>query len=801
MFRRNLQVFSIIASILMLFVLMNITGCSSKSVSNELSTSTDITVVVNPPSVTIGNTSVIEATLREGSLAIPNQIVAFSVAPSTAGYFSPATDTSDVDGAVATVFTATTTGEATLTVSVLGSSLERSTGITITEEEQEGTGNLNMNISPSLLLANGEDTATLTITVRDVNGEPAPDSTLIFLAAGEKFDDIDGNGYWSNGIDSVIYDANANGIWDAVGFISSTAFTTGGAGVAMVNFVSGNDAQTVYIKATVNDNGISGHVESSIQLNPNAAINSIYLASDSMSLSVKQTGGIETGTIRAICYDYNGDVVPEGLSVNFRILDGPGGGEHLGNVGYGPYVAQTNNQGVATVTIHSGTVSGTIRIRADADTVLSNATQVLVSAGPPKYIVVGAFDCNVDYWDNVGNEVRITAVVSDTFLNPVNDSTVVYFSTDEGTMKSHEERTTEHEGIAKTIWFAGNNVATADGRVLIYAETAGGTVADTSVFYNTHFIDSIGLSINIPNSMNADGKEKVEVQVSGYDLNRNPVISGSRFEGFSPLLKVSSGVFENGCGAASDFSTIQSVLLDADRSLTGGNDDGIGAVTTVSFRADDGGGGVTTHTINLLTGKTFRKNCTITAVPTTADYDAEVRIEIEYADSWGNPLGDHTLVPTVNNGATVLPATAETDAGGYAEFIITMPAAATGAESVTISIDDTDPLGGITLSKQVTINTNPILNATPTALGFGAVTTNLTFNLINSGSGGTIIWTISDDKTWITTDLAAGTTTTETDIITVTVDRSGLVAGDYTGLISVSSDAGTAAVSVDITVP
>ena len=79
----------------------------------------------------------------------------------------------------------------------------------------------------------------------------------------------------------------------------------------------------------------------------------------------------------------NENNVPEGIVVNFQIISGPGGGERLGNVGYGPYPAVTNAQGVATAPFHSGTASGTVRIRAYADTVLSNATQVLISAGPP----------------------------------------------------------------------------------------------------------------------------------------------------------------------------------------------------------------------------------------------------------------------------------------------------------------------------------------------------------------------------------------------------------------------------------
>ena len=216
------------------------------------------------------------------------------------------------------------------------------------------------------------------MTVRDALGQAAPESTAVKLTAGEKFVDNDGNGYWSAGVDSLVYDANANGIMGCSWVIVSAAYTDAN-GVVTTKYYAGNDALTVYIKATVDDKGITGFAEVPLQLTPNATVNSIYLASDSMNLSVKQTGGIESGTIRAVAYDINGNAVPEGLPNQFRHYRWPGGGEHLANRRRLRTVSVRYKQpGCATVSVHSGTVSGTIRIRAYADTVLSNATQVMV---------------------------------------------------------------------------------------------------------------------------------------------------------------------------------------------------------------------------------------------------------------------------------------------------------------------------------------------------------------------------------------------------------------------------------------
>jgi hypothetical protein len=519
---------------------------------------------------------------------------------------------------------------------------------------------------------------------------------LVKIAGGEKFVDVDENGYWSQGIDSLVFDANSNGQWDAIGLIPSTALISGGAGTAVVNYISGNDALTVYIKATVDDNGIMGSTDASLQLSPDATINSIYLASDSINLVVKQTGGIESALLYATGYDINANAVPEGLTINFIITDGPGGGEHLGTVGYGPYQAITNSQGIASVTIHSGTVAGTIRIRAYVDTVLSNATQVMVSAGPPAQIVVGSEFCNIDYWDDVGEKVGIVAVVSDVYMNPVNDSTVVYFTTDEGTMKSHEERTKDLEGIATTKWISGTNVPTADGRVLIIAETAGGTVVDTSMFFNSHIPDTL-IVVGVPAFMPADGITKAVVFISGFDFNGNPVVGGTSFKADAYYLNVSGGTLENGCYSSSDRIKITSVTLKTDNSLTGGNDDGIGAYDVVIYWS--GAVAVSSFNVTLTTGNAYRGNSIING-PSSAGLGEIVYYSVTIKDRFGNPLGDHTLNMTASGG-TVSGATQETDGYGEANgFIWTAPAT---AGDYTITVTDTDPRGGIVLTKTVTV--------------------------------------------------------------------------------------------------
>jgi len=429
-------------------------------------------------------------------------------------------------------------------------------------------------------------------------------------------------------------------------------------------------------------------------------INSIYLSADSMNLVVKSTGGIESATIRATGLDIHGNSVPEGTPISFVITAGPGGGEHLDTLGLGPVVVETDGFGMATVVLHSGVRSGTVRIRASAnDTVLSNAAQIMVSAGPPKYIACAAEFCNIDYWGITGNMVNVIAVVSDTFHNPVNDSTLVYFTTDEGTMVSHLTRTEDLQGIARTLWISGypsNPYPIPDGDVWIIAETAGGTVKDSTMFLNT-WTPSYFLVSGVPDSMYADGSSEATVYITGWDLNDNPVIHGTAFEGDAGFLSIEEGTFEYACGGvAADRVTITSVNLELDYSTPGGQDDGVGAFDTVEYWKY---GAYYSKVVVLNTGSAYSSLSSVggntsVKVGETAMIDAMIK------DRWGNPLGDHTLVATYPGTGIAGPGTKETNEYGEAYGFSWTPAD-TGTFNVFIT--DTDPRGGVVMSAEISV--------------------------------------------------------------------------------------------------
>jgi hypothetical protein len=56
---------------------------------------------------------------------------------------------------------------------------------------------------------------------------------------------------------------------------------------------------------------------------------------------------------------------------------------------------------------------------------------------------------------------------------------------------------------------------------------------------------------------------------------------------------------------------------------------------------------------------------------------------------------------------------------------------------------------------------------------------NQTLNITNTG-GGTLSWTISQNPSWLTISPTSGTTTTETDMVTMSINIASLTTNTYT---------------------
>lgn len=703
---------------ILIMLMLVLTGCDRTpepiSSGGGGSDSTNLSQpTLSPASISDGGTSIVEITVTNAvGAVIAGETVIFAVNPANGGTFNPSSAVTDANGIASTIFSASQTG--TLQISgAIGVYTSVYNNLSVAAAGQVNTGNLTIETSPSLLTADGASSSTVIIRVADDQGNPAPDSTSVKLTAGERFIDMDNNGYFTAGVDTLEVDYNGNNSWDPIGIIPALAYTEGG--TCAVTYTAGTEATTAYLKATVTGaSAFSGSVEVSMQLTPDAAIFSIDLSVDEPGIQVQSTGGIEMTNLRAVCFDVNGNTVPEGVDVSFMITDGPGGGENLAGSGLGPVVAKTNSLGEAYVPLWSGTISGTIRARATAGSVLSNATFVAVHAGPPYYIMVGVEKCNLPGWNTVNMTNDITAVVSDYYNNPVQKNTTVYFTVDEGVMQAYST-TTDYTGVAGAIFRTG--APQTDGVVQVIAETSGGQLADTTIFFNTFVPSTISISMNDQTAL-ADGETQLKFSSDIRDLNGNFVVSGSAVEAEAIYGDAAAEGTSDGCLFSISDGIYTAPTLEQDFSLTGANDDGIGAIDVITLLS-----GFTSSTVvcTLLTSVANTDASSI-GVESSIPFDATGNVvQVIVKDRYNNPLGDHTMVATISVG-TITVATDETDGFGEANaFRFDAPSQpppdtviSGGDTTITIfstvsailTITDTDALGGIVLTAPISFHDN-----------------------------------------------------------------------------------------------
>jgi PKD repeat protein len=121
-----------------------------------------------------------------------------------------------------------------------------------------------------------------------------------------------------------------------------------------------------------------------------------------------------------------------------------------------------------------------------------------------------------------------------------------------------------------------------------------------------------------------------------------------------------------------------------------------------------------------------------------------------------------------------------------------------GDYTAKLTVTDNDRTEGY-CEETITVSeapSQPLLCTTPDppSHNFGSVPeeeiTFWSFDITNCG-GGTLTWTVSDDRAWITVNPLSGSTTTGIDTVTVTINTAGLSVGIHTGHVTVNSNDGS----------
>jgi len=103
-------------------------------------------------------------------------------------------------------------------------------------------------------------------------------------------------------------------------------------------------------------------------------------------------------------------------------------------------------------------------------------------------------------------------------------------------------------------------------------------------------------------------------------------------------------------------------------------------------------------------------------------------------------------------------------------------------------------------SVSVDVEENPVLSVVPSELDFKSEAVEKIIEIRNSGSG-TLSWSIFENLRWLELNTLSGKITSDTELISVKVNRTGLKIGDYNGKIKVLSNGGNHVLNVSLIVP
>ncbi len=675
-------------------------ACSGVTKSDSTATLQD--VEVTPAILAEGETAVVEVLVTNANGdPLANATVYLFAEPNVAGVFSSSVVETNGDGIGTAIFTATTEGSVVISARVEGNQTTLTKNVVI--ESGTGGGNLDghiiLSITPALVQADGFSTAIINALVSNGQGDPVSNGSVIKFVAGEKFADINGDGIWTNNIDTLIFDLDSDDLWDPIGSIDATVTTVDGQ--AVTTYTAGSTAGVVYIKATGGQPGSHFSAEVALSLTSNDSVHSISLTPSWQTVQVRGTGGIEFSQLTAATFDAKGNPAPQGREIEFLITAGPGGGEAINGDPVGPVSAITDANGVAAVTLNAGSASGTVRVLARSGAVVTAATQLTIRSGPPAYISIGASDCNVPSILTVNATNDVVALVVDQWGNEVPDSTSVWFGCEQGLIEGADATNPSitQRGTAHTTWHSG--APKNDGYVWYWAQTSGGTVVDTSFFYESGGA-AYGTFLAWPDTLFADNKDKGEVVIDVRDANGVFVDDGYIVEVGADIGIINDGAAHDGCFSSVYVGDYVAGILDLDYHVTI-PDDGIGAIATITARSGGFYGFNGSVEVVLRTGAAYSKT-SIVDVPASMVYGTSAPIEIQIKDRWGNPLGGHLVEVTCNSGGTISGSPQYTNeygvAGGY-EFIASNNQSFTEA---LIVVRDLDPnYGGIAITKIVSL--------------------------------------------------------------------------------------------------
>jgi hypothetical protein len=262
--------------------------------------------------------------------------------------------------------------------------------------------------------------------------------------------------------------------------------------------------------------------------------NIVLLSVSSSAISVAGTGENENAAFEFEVRDANGRPVDieNQTEVRFAFGSQPDGGEFLE-----PMTALTNEAGIATTNLTSGTVAGVTQVvaeftRADGAVIQSRPVGISIESGLPDQDHFAVATDNLNVPGNVLNvQNGITALAGDRYGNVVQPGTVVYFTTDGGVIQGSAP--TNDLGSANVTMLTGSPFPEhpdfGPGFATVRARTANDN--DETIETSTVVLFSLAPQIGItPAQVNVENGGSQTFTYTVSDIHGNPMVGGTSIE-------------------------------------------------------------------------------------------------------------------------------------------------------------------------------------------------------------------------------------------------------------------------------
>ena len=468
----------------------------------------DISVGADPTSIpSDGSTySLITATLTDGfgNPAPKGTQVTFTT---TLGVFSNGQKSHtvilpDTTGIMTNLLTGTTGGTASITVSAAGVTSDPVTVVI----GSGGPSSIDLRANPAETPADGVSPSTLTATVKCVNGDDAPDGTVVNFS-----------------------------ITSGTGVLSAPSASTS-AGKASVTLTSG----------VIGSVSVKAEVASIPTLYKTVSVSFVSIVPGSISLQADPllvpADGARASTLTATVLTTEGDPVPDGTSVNFSITSGSGA---LSSA------SATTSVGIASVTVTS-TVVGSVTVKAEvaADPTLNRSVSVSFASTAPASISLEANPTQVAA--DGTSAITLTATVKSASGYTVPDGRLVGFVITSGTGTLSAASATTVDGDASVTV-----TSTVIGAVTVQAEVISQPGLNDATTVNFIGIPPAEIDLTAtPDELPADGTTQSILEATVKNASGGMVPDGTVIN-----FTITSGIGILSAGSATTTGGIATVSL------------------------------------------------------------------------------------------------------------------------------------------------------------------------------------------------------------------------------------------------